>query len=107
MMLLILMSLFFVLGAILGTIWRWRVWLLFAAVLIGSCLGSLYVAEFPTLAAIFNDAWSFLYFVLNYGIYVGLIAAAGSVGAFLGLIGTKKIGKRRQASERVCRTKSI
>lgn len=105
MVLLVLMFFFLVLGAILGVIWKWRVWLLFALVAVASCLGSLYVAEFPSRAAIFNDVWSFFYFLINYGIYVGLVAGAGAAGALLGLLATKKLGKRRGTSDPVSREK--
>lgn len=57
------------------------------------------------LAAIFNDVWSFLYFLLNYGVYVGLISGAGASGTLLRLLATKKLGKRRETSEPVSRTK--
>ena len=105
MVLLVLMFFFLVLGAILGVIWKWRIWILFALVAVTSCLGSLYVAEFPSRAAIFNDVWSFLYFLLNYGVYVGLVAGAGASGALLGLLATRRLGKRRETSEPVSRPK--
>lgn len=104
-MLLVLMFFFLVLGAVLGVIWKWRVWHLFALVAVAACLGSLYVAEFPSRAAIFNDVWSFLWFLLNYGVYVGLIAAAGASGTLLGLLATKKLGKHRETSPPVSRPK--
>jgi len=85
MELLILVVLLFLVGTILGAIWKFRVWLLFALVATTACLGSLFVSELPPRQAIFNDVWSFLWFLLNYGVYVGFVVAAGVFGTFLGL----------------------
>ena len=104
-MILVLMFIYLVLGAVLGVIWKWRVWHLFALVAVAACLGSLYVAELPSRADMVYEVWAFLWFLLHYGVSTGLVAAAGASGTLLGLLATKKLGKHRETSPPVSRTK--
>ena len=96
MMLLIPMFIFFMLGAVLGVLWKWRVWQVFALMAVVPCLGSLYIVDLPPRAAVFNDLGSFFWLLLNYGIYVGLVVGAGESGTLLGMLATKMLGKRRK-----------
>ena len=73
-------------GITLGVIWKRSLWFLFAIVAVVAWLGSIYVAEFPSRAAIFADAWSFVWFLINYGTYFGLAVLSGLLGLALGLV---------------------
>ena len=96
MTLLILMIGSLALSLLLGLVWRWRLPLLFIVVVIISFLGSLYVAEFPPRVSIFHDVWSFLWFLLNYGIFFALVIGSGAIGTVVGLFVARRIGKLKK-----------
>lgn len=99
-MLLVLMVAFLVPGAILGLIGRWHIWLLFAIVAVASFLGASALRMLPLRAGVFNDDWSFLYFRVNHGVNLGLVAGAGASGVLLGWFVMRKRGKRQETCAR-------
>jgi hypothetical protein len=68
-------------------------WLIILVVTVSFCIG-VYVSELPSRSSVFLDVWSFLYFIIIYGSFVGLFVGAGVVGALLGMLARKRIGGR-------------
>jgi predicted MFS family arabinose efflux permease len=95
MVMLFLIYVFFALGAVLGAIWKWRMAYLFALTTAVTIMGFFYVAEFPSRKDMSNDVSAILWFLLNWGLGLGIVITAGASGAFLGLLLTRKVGKRR------------
>lgn len=92
--LLYLALIFLVVGLLLGALWRWRTWCLFALVAVISFTGGFFVASFPTYAQIFSGWGSLLLFLVNYGIYFSILVSVGALGSFLGLLITGKLNRR-------------
>ena len=84
MVLLILVFVYFVVGVAVGAIWQWRIGYLIGILTIASFFGCLFVGGVPSQTAIFSDSSSFLWLVLTYGPFVGIVAGAAAIGAILG-----------------------
>lgn len=85
MTLLVLILASSILGVIVALLWRWQPWKLFAAVTGTSSLMAAYVAEWPTASAVFQDVWSFLWFLFSYGLFFApaVLAANGASAVVL------------------------